>query len=440
MYKVIYHSMLFVVAKCDCLFDKVRTKMTLQEKIDVCIPIYNLLCDSVFELNDLYSSAIRDLRRRRRMYIENIRDIKKRQFLLLEAAENVTVDRIWTLKRTQYFWEKDCQVNGDEFLSRISECMDTMLRKAIPLEKRVAVALYTLGSSSEFRSIANLFGIGKSTVCVILLEFCREIWEILAPLYLSKLPLERDTIEDCVAGFLNLGFPQCLGAIDGCHIEIHHRATEAVDYYNYKGWYSTVLMALVDYRYRFLYINVGSPGRCNDSQVYESSLLKKHLTENPLMDELSKNICGVNVPVLIIGDSAFRFSKNLMKPYPFNVAGDELQKTYNFVQASTRRVVENAFGHIKARFRRIGKGIDNTIENSSLIIKACCVLHNFLNVNDDHLNSKWIIEQLRSEKGRIYPEQPAIIHDYDENAENIRHAIATFFSLNGISESSDGPA
>lgn len=35
---------------------------------------------------------------------------------------------------------------------------------------------------------------------------------------------------------------------DGCHIEIKPPADQAVDYYNYKGWYSIVLMAAVDYK------------------------------------------------------------------------------------------------------------------------------------------------------------------------------------------------
>lgn len=90
---------------------------------------------------------------------------------------------------------------------------DTNLRQAIPLPKRVAVALYSLGSSAEYRTIANLFGIGKSTACCILLEFCEEAWRILRPLHFNHFPLTREKIEECVRGFDVLGFPQCLGAI-----------------------------------------------------------------------------------------------------------------------------------------------------------------------------------------------------------------------------------
>lgn len=90
---------------------------------------------------------------------------------------------------------------------------DTLFRKAIPLQKRIAIALYTLGSSGEFRTISNLFGVGKSTVCKILDEFCQEVWNRLAPVYLNSIPLTRETIEEKVNGFEHLGMPQCLGAI-----------------------------------------------------------------------------------------------------------------------------------------------------------------------------------------------------------------------------------
>uniref|UniRef100_A0A0K8UBK9 DDE Tnp4 domain-containing protein n=1 Tax=Bactrocera latifrons TaxID=174628 RepID=A0A0K8UBK9_BACLA len=62
---------------------------------------------------------------------------------------------------------------------------------------------------------------------------------------------------------------------DGCHIEIRPSASDAVDYFNYKGWYSMVLLALVHYRYSFLNINVGAPGRCNDCQMFEKTDLKR---------------------------------------------------------------------------------------------------------------------------------------------------------------------
>jgi len=54
---------------------------------------------------------------------------------------------------------------------------DTIMRKAIPLEKRIAKALYILGSSSEYRTVGRLFGVSDSMVCKILQEFCLKFIE-----------------------------------------------------------------------------------------------------------------------------------------------------------------------------------------------------------------------------------------------------------------------
>ncbi|XP_017465889.1 PREDICTED: uncharacterized protein LOC108358883 [Rhagoletis zephyria] len=224
-----------------------------------------------------------------------------------------------------------------------------------------------------------------------------------------------------------IGFPPCMGAIDGCHIEIHPPRQDATDYHNYKGWYSTILLALVDARYRFVYINVGSPGRCNYSQIFESSVLKAQLEQCSHLHEMSRTSSDVDVPVFIVGDSAFRFSKILMKPYAFQIMQNEREKSFNYTLSKVRRVFENAFGHPKARFRRIGKGIDNKVENTNAIIKACCVLHNFLNERNDNINEKWMSAVQDMERNRQYPQQEMSVNDRQNSAEIIRNSLATFF-------------
>ncbi|KAL3203058.1 hypothetical protein MRX96_053294 [Rhipicephalus microplus] len=82
------------------------------------------------------------------------------------------------------------------------------------------------------------------------------------------MPSPTDMEEHMREFFSVTGFPQGVGALDGCHFPVSPPKKYASDYYNYKGWYSMILLALVDHRYRFRYTNVGSPGRCHDSFVY----------------------------------------------------------------------------------------------------------------------------------------------------------------------------
>lgn len=90
---------------------------------------------------------------------------------------------------------------------------DTTFRKCIPLDKRVAIALYTLKSSSEYASISHMFGVSKASVCLILKSFCHEVWNVMCREFLPSNFLNEVKIKECVNGFKSLGFPQCFGAI-----------------------------------------------------------------------------------------------------------------------------------------------------------------------------------------------------------------------------------
>jgi hypothetical protein len=53
-------------------------------------------------------------------------------------------------------------------------------------------------------------------------------------------------------------------------------------YFNYKGFHSIVLMALVDAEYNFIYVNVGCNGRVSDGGVYLQSSLFPAIENNLL--------------------------------------------------------------------------------------------------------------------------------------------------------------
>ena len=50
-------------------------------------------------------------------------------------------------------------------------------------------------------------------------------------------------------------------------------------YFNYKGFYSIILLALIDAGYTFLYVDIGANGTCSDGGVFKDTSLYYALEE-----------------------------------------------------------------------------------------------------------------------------------------------------------------
>lgn len=180
------------------------------------------------------------------------------------------------------------------------------------------------------------------------------------------------------------------------------------------------------FRSKFTYINIGSAGKNNDSCIFERSSLKKCHERDKLFVENSSVINNVNVPVLLIGDSAFRLSRYLLKPYPFKTNQPPNERNFNYHLSKCRRVIENAFGQLKARFRKIGKGLEVAPHNCNVVIKACCLLHNFLKDQQDDVVYSWL-EEAQALSCRIQPSSTTTIGNNNVDGKAIRDAIAASF-------------
>ena len=73
--------------------------------------------------------------------------------------------------------------------------------------------------------------------------------------------------------------PHAVGTLDGKHIAIKKSGSE---YFNYKGYFSLVLLALVDADYKFLWVNVGASGSSSDAQIFNCSKLKRRIENGTL--------------------------------------------------------------------------------------------------------------------------------------------------------------
>ena len=67
------------------------------------------------------------------------------------------------------------------------------------------------------------------------------------------------------------------GALDEKHIAIKKPKKSGSEYFNYKGYFSLVLLALVNADYKFLWVNVGAIGSLSDAQIFNCSKLKRRM-------------------------------------------------------------------------------------------------------------------------------------------------------------------
>ena len=75
-------------------------------------------------------------------------------------------------------WQENVRMSRQSFV-KLCKLMknispeEVTVRRAIPLALRVAMVLYELGTSAEYRLIANQFGVHKSTVKKFVYVFCK---------------------------------------------------------------------------------------------------------------------------------------------------------------------------------------------------------------------------------------------------------------------------
>lgn len=183
------------------------------------------------------------------------------------TMEGIRFRRIWQVERSSDFWKtivnihytpkewiESFRMSKSSFLNLCDKLRDELVpkpqylepREPLSVEKQVAVALYKLASTAEYRVVGNIMGIHKSTVKKCLYRVVRAINKIMLRNYIY-LP-DEDEAKFITQSFEEkCGIPQIIGSIDGTHIEIIPPSEGRRDFMNRKGWPSYNILAVVDH-------------------------------------------------------------------------------------------------------------------------------------------------------------------------------------------------
>lgn len=175
--------------------------------------------------------------------------------------------------------------------------------------------------------------------------------------------------------------PNCVGGIDGKHVRVRAPKNTGSLFFNYKDYFSIVLLAIVDANYKFTVVDVGAYGKESDNGIFQRSTMGKKIAANQLNFPPPKCLPDTNVvlPHFLVGDEAFALSSYMMKPYSRKVARLEREKQiYNYRICRGRRVTENAFGLLSQIFRVFYTPIAVSPNVVDDLILTACSLHNLL--------------------------------------------------------------
>lgn len=267
-------------------------------------------------------------------------------------------------------------------LNRIRHVLQrvTVTEEPISPECRLAICLYRLARGDYYYTIAEMTGLGVSTVCTIVNEVTKAIVENLWEECVTKhMPKSEEEFKKKMLDMEELWqFPCCWSALDGCHIPIKcppGGLQSCKEYYNFKNFYSIVMMGMVDSNYRFMWGTCGFPGNSHDAIILQSTQLWADIKEHELIPNIGKKIGEVLVPPLVLGDSAFPFKTWLMKPYS-NAVLTPKQRYYNYRLSRARMVTEGCYGQLKGRWRVLLRKCESSKEEVKTATLACMVLHN----------------------------------------------------------------
>ncbi|KAK9983014.1 hypothetical protein SO802_032539 [Lithocarpus litseifolius] len=300
-------------------------------------------------------------------------------------------------EQTGYIWLMDC-LTGNEtkcyemfrmkphvFLQLCNVLQHTyglQHTRHIRLEESVGICLMILGQGACYRMVQERFQHSGETIH-------RHFHRVLKRLNMMSMDIFKpsDPTFSVVPRHIQKNslymphFQDCIGAIDGTHIQVVVGDDKKAAYYNRKGVTSFNVMAACDFDLLFTFVMAGWEGAAHDTRIFLDAIRRQ----------------SVNFPKPPPGkyylvDAGYPLRKGYLPPYKgqryhlsdFQRAGrgNHIEERFNYVHSSLRSAIERTFGVWKNKWKILKQMPPYDIKHQRNIIVATCVLHNFIRKHD----------------------------------------------------------
>ena len=126
----------------------------------------------------------------------------------------------------------------------------------------------------------------------------------------------------------------------------------------------------------YLSVSTGFPGSLHDARVLRLNEIFRPAEDKLNLTQPFITLNGTTVGPLIVGNSTYHSKPWLPRPFQNNGSLSREKRHFNKELSKYRIVAEHVFGQTKARWRILGKRVDEETECTPDTTIACCVLHN----------------------------------------------------------------
>ncbi|KAK8957066.1 hypothetical protein KSP39_PZI000735 [Platanthera zijinensis] len=271
----------------------------------------------------------------------------------------------------------------------------------------LAITLFILSQNETMRAASERFQHSTETICryffIGIKSLVRLSKEIIKPIDMQFRDAQSHIRRD--ERYMPY-FKDCIGAIDGTHVDARVPVEDQVAYIGRHGTTTQNVMAVCDFNMCFTFVVAGWEGSAHDSRIF-----------NRAITDRNSNFPHPPPGKYYLVDAGYPMQRGYLKPYPdtryhlqdFRRGSRPIQgnhEIFNQVHSSLRSVIERTFGVWKKKWAILRDMPNYSFKRQTLIVVATMALHNYIRRHPSRTDLDFDV--CDGDDSYVYPEAHAL--------------------------------